>query len=100
MNKPMRFMQVGTGGFGGYWCREVLPRLVKMGKAEPAAAVDINSEALSNAQQGYGIAPEHCFTEAKRALDKVEADFAIIVVPPAHHEAIVGLAVAKGLHIL
>jgi hypothetical protein len=32
--------------------REVLPRLVKMGKAEPAAAVDIHPNALKNAQQG------------------------------------------------
>jgi predicted dehydrogenase len=100
MANRLRFIHVGTGGFGGYWCREVLPRLVKLGKAEPAAAVDINPEALENAQEGYGIAPERCFADAKRAFDEVEADFAIIVVPPAHHEAIVDLAVAKGLHIL
>ena len=96
----LRFIQVGTGGWGGHWCREVLPRLVAMGKAEPAAAVDVNPDALKNAQQGYGIAPERCYTDAAKAFDEVEADFAIIVVPPAHHEAVVDLAVAKGLHIL
>ena len=100
MATALRFIHVGTGGFGGYWCREVLPRLVKMGKAEPAAAVDINPEALKNAQQGYGVPPERCYTDAKRAFDEVQADFAIIVVPPARHEAIVDLAVARGLHIL
>jgi len=95
-----RFIHVGTGGFGNHWCREVLPRLVAMGKAEPAAAVDINPDALQNAQQGYGIPPERCYTDARRAFDEAEADFAIIVVPPRHHEAIVDLAVARGLHIL
>ncbi|MBM4035967.1 MAG: Gfo/Idh/MocA family oxidoreductase [Planctomycetes bacterium] len=100
MGERLRFIQVGTGGFGGYWCREVLPRLVRMGRIEPAAAVDINPEALRNAQEGYGIPPERCFTDARRAFEEVEADFAIVVVPPAHHEAIVDLAVARGLHIL
>jgi predicted dehydrogenase len=28
------------------------------------------------------------------------ADFAIAVVPPAHHEAVVDVALAHGLHIL
>jgi len=100
MATALRFIHVGTGGFGGHWCRNVLPRLVAMGKAEPAAAVDIVPDHLRNAQEAYGIAPERCYTDAARAFDEVEADFAIIVVPPRHHEAIVDLAVAKGLHIL
>jgi len=100
MAKPLRFIHVGTGGFGRHWCRDVLPRLVKMGKAEPAAAVDIVPDHLAFAQEGYGIAPERCYTDAARAFDEVEADFAIIVVPPARHESIVDLAVARGLHIL
>ena len=100
MSGKLRFIQVGTGGFGGTWCREVLPRLIAMGKIEPAAAVDINPDALKNAQEGYAIAPERCYTDAEKAFEEVEADFAIIVVPPKHHEAIVDLAVARGMHIL
>jgi len=100
MADRLRFIQVGTGGWGGCWCRDFLPRLVKMGRIEPAAAVDANPEALKNAQQSYGIPPERCYTDAKKAFAEVQADFAIIVVPPAHHEAIVDLAVAKGMHIL
>ena len=100
MPSTARFIHVGTGGFGGHWCRDVLPRLVEMGKAEPAAAVDIVPEHLTNAREGYGVPPERCYTDAERAFDEVEADFAIIVVPPARHESIVDLAVAKGMHIL
>jgi len=95
-----RFIQVGTGGFGGYWCHQVLPRLVQMGKAVPAAAVDINPDNLKNAMGGYGINEDRCFTSAEEAFAKVEADFTIIVVPPAHHEAIVDLALAHDMHIL
>ena len=100
MADPLRFIHVGTGGFGRHWCTEVLARLVKMGKAVPAAAVDIVPENLRNAQDAYGVPPERCYADPVKAFDEAEADFAIIVVPPAHHEAIVDLAVAKGLHIL
>lgn len=95
-----RFIHVGAGGFGAYWCRRVLPRLVEMGKAEPAAAADIEPEHLRNAMEGYGIDRDLCFTDAREAFDRVEADFAIVVVPPARHEEIVGLAVDHGMDVL
>jgi len=95
-----KFIHVGAGGFGRHWCMDVLSRLVKTGKAKPAAAVDVVPDHLENARQGYGIAPDRCYTDAQKAFDEVEADFAIIVVPPAHHESIVDLALAHNLHIL
>ena len=39
-----RFIQVGTGGFGEYWCSTVLPRVASF--ARHVAAVDINAQAL------------------------------------------------------
>ncbi len=96
----LRFIHVGTGGFGAYWCAQVLSRLVKLGKAEPAAAVDINPDNLKNARDGYGVPENRCYTDARQAFDEVEADFAVIVVPPAHHEAISTLAIERGLHVL
>jgi len=95
-----RFIHIGTGGFGKYWARNVLPRLVEMGKVEPAAAVDIDPDQLRNAVEGYGISPGCCFTDAREAFDKVQADFAIIVVPPAYHEQMVDLALAHDMDIL
>jgi predicted dehydrogenase len=96
----LRFIQIGTGGWGNVWARNVLPRLVAMGKAVPAAAVDVNPSQLQNAIDGYGISPERCYTDAREAFDAVEADFAIIVVPPAYHEAMVDLALAHDMDIL
>jgi len=97
---PKRFIQVGLGGFGGYWCRDVLPRLVEMGMVEPAGAVDIDPATFNNAIEGYGIDSELCFTNASEAFEKVKADFAIIVIPPAYHEEIVDLALAHDMDIL
>jgi predicted dehydrogenase len=96
----LRFIHVGTGGFGAYWCQHVLRRLVELGRAEPAAAVDINPEAVKNAQEAYGVPPDRCYTDARKAFDEVEADFAVIVVPPAYHEEIATLAIDRGLHVL
>jgi len=100
MKKPLRYVIVGTGGFGGYWCGEVLPWIRQAGKAEPVAAVDINPEHLKLPQETLGLDPDRCYTDLDRALDENPADFLIIVVPPEHHETMVDAALARGLHIL
>ena len=100
MNDPLRYILVGTGGFGGYWCRTVLPRLGQIGKAVPVAAVDVSEASLVNAREHLAVPPERCYRDFNRAFDENPADFAIIVVPPAHHEAVVDAALAQDLHIL
>jgi predicted dehydrogenase len=97
---PLRYIIVGTGGFGGYWVRMVLPRLAQLGKALPAAAVDISPEALQNAGQFLGLPPDKLYTNMGKAFAENAADFAVVVVPPAHHESVVDEALARGLHIL
>ncbi len=47
-----------------------------------------------------GLKASQCFTDPARAFAETAADFCTIVVPPAHHEAIVDLAIAHGLDIL
>ena len=100
MNKPLRYIIVGTGGWGGYWCANVLPCLAGAGKAVPVAAVDISEENLGNARQHLGLSPAQCYTDMVRAFGENQADFAIIVVPPAHHEKVIDLALAHDLHLL
>ena len=78
----------------------MLPRLAEIGKAAPVAAVDTNGEALLNAQKHLALPPEKCYTDAARAFDENEADFAVVVVPPAHHESVVDMALERGMAIL
>ena len=98
--KPLRYIIVGTGGFGAYWSSAVLPRLAELGKAVPAAAVDINPQALENARTHLKLPDEKCYTDMARAFDENPADFAVIVVPPAHHESVVDAALAHDMNIL
>ena len=95
-----RVIQVGTGGWGRSWCERFLPPNVVDGLIEVVAAVDKSTDALANAQRALGLRPDQCFTDIQQAFDQVRADFCTIVVPPAHHEAVVDLALAHDLHIL
>jgi predicted dehydrogenase len=100
MTEPLRYIIVGTGGFGGTWCQEFLPRLATVGKARVVAAVDLDPSALLNAQQYLGLPPERCYADIQRAFDENPADFAIVVVPPASHERVVDVALEHGCNIL
>jgi predicted dehydrogenase len=100
VSAPLKYIHIGVGGFGQHWCTAVLPRLRDLGLAAPVAAVDINPEALTKAQDQLGLGPERLYASAQQALAEREADFVNIVVPPARHEEMVDLAVAHGCHIL
>src|SRR5579872_4400322 len=97
---PYRMIQVGTGGFGGWWCKNFLPPNVKDGLIEVVAAVDLNPAALQNAREGLGLRDDQCYTDLKTAFDACRADFCTVVVPPAFHEEVVDMALAHDMHIL
>lgn len=101
MNKNLKFIQIGTGGFGEYWCKETIPYITgELGIATLTAAVDINPEAHKNAIEFAGLSKEKCYTDARKAFEENEADFAVIVVPPKYHEQMVDLALEHNCHIL
>jgi len=95
-----RFIHFGTGGWGAEWCREFLPRLVRSGRLQPAAAVDINPDHLRNAVEDYGIDPDHCYTDPAEAFARAEADLVILSTPPEPREELVRMAAERGLDIL
>jgi predicted dehydrogenase len=100
MRAPLKYIQIGVGGFGQHWCTVVLPRLAELNLAQPVAAVDINREVLSKAREQLHLEERRLYTSAAQALAENEADFITIVVPPAFHEEMVDLAVVHGCHIL
>lgn len=97
---PLKMIQVGTGGIGARWCRTFLPPFVERGDIEVVAAVDVVPEVLVNAQEGLGLQPSQCYTDLEQACREHDADFLTVVVPPAHHESVVDVALAHDLHIL
>lgn len=71
-----------------------------MGKAVPVAAVDLNAGHLQNARTHLGLPAEKCYPDIRTAFAQNPADFAVIVIPPAHHEMAVDLCLEFGLDIL
>ena len=95
-----RMIQIGLGEMGRNWCEVALPPNIEEGLIEVVAAVDINPATLSVAQESLGLHASQCYTDLQKAMAEHEADFCTIVVPPAHHEAVVDAALAHDLHIL
>ena len=95
-----RVIHIGIGVFGRRWCSEFLKTNVVDGTIEIAALVDADPAALEYGRKVLGVPAERCFTDADRAFGQVPADFCTVVVQPAHHEAIIDLAIAHGVDIL
>lgn len=96
-----RFIQVGCGGFGAHWLNEVWPRLIDAGAVHAAAAVDLNPKTFAAAQARLRLPAEKCYTDLQAAFaQNKNVDFAVVVVPPKFHEAVVDAALAHNLDIL
>lgn len=91
-----KIIQVGVGGWGGTWIEKVLAS----GSWELGACVDVNTEALLDAQAAHGIDPSRCFTSVEEAAAAISADAALVVVPPQRHLAIAAESFDAGLHVL
>jgi predicted dehydrogenase len=95
-----RVVHIGIGVFGRRWCREFLKRNIGDGTIEVVGLVDPDPRALDYGALELGLDPSRCFTDVGEAFAKVTADFCTIAVPPAHHEAVIDVAIAHGIDIL
>ena len=95
-----RMIHVGTGGWGGVWCRDFLPPNVRDGLVEVVAAVDVSPEALKVARKYLHLREDQCYLDVRQAFEAVRADFCTVVVPPSVHEEVVDRALAHDMHIL
>ena len=100
MPKPYQFVQVGTGGQGARWCRDMLPPNIEDGLIEPVAAVDVDESAHENAREGLGLGDDQLYTDYEAAFAETDADFATVVVPPGLHEDVIEAAAEYDLHVL
>lgn len=93
----MRLIQVGMGGWGMDWARNVLPdapgvRLVGFVDSDPAM--------LARAGERLGIERARLFPSLAAAVEAVEADAVLATLPTAQHARISAAALRAGLHVL
>ena len=98
MSSKHRCLMIGAGGFAGAWIRRFLPSFTD--RMEVVGLVDVSEAALTASGDFLGLAPHQRFQDMTRAFETVEADFCVIVIPPAFHKEAVLHALARKLPIL
>ncbi|OJX63416.1 MAG: hypothetical protein BGO95_00705 [Micrococcales bacterium 73-13] len=92
----MRIIQVGLGFWGADWAQVSATN----GRTELAALVEINAEQLKTVGDAVGLPEDRRFTSLTEAIAAVDADAALVVVPPHVHEAVALEALNAGLHVM
>ncbi len=96
MKESLKLIQIGIGGWGWSWIN-----VVQQSTAwKLQAVVDVSEPALARARNVYGLEPNQTFTGLGAALREVQADAALIVVPPEIHAPVSEEALSHGLHCL
>jgi len=96
MNRPLKIIQVGAGSWGWSWVNVIN----RSGDWELAALVDIDKNLLAKACDYYHLNPGITFKSLTEAVNSVEADAALIVVPPEYHKPVAEEAFGLGLHCI
>ncbi len=93
----MRLVQIGLGGWGRDWVKEVLPEVTEV---ETVAFVDGDPATRELASETLGLGPKRLFASLEEAIAAARPDAALIVVPLAAHAEVVEAALRQGLHVL
>jgi predicted dehydrogenase len=89
---------IGAGGMAGGWIRHFLPTFRE--RVQIVGLVDVRVEPLTASGDFLGLPADRCFSDYRAAIDAVEADLAVVVIPPAHHTDVVNACLEAGLDVL
>ncbi len=93
----VKLIQVGMGGWGRSWARDVVPTVPEI---EPVAYVEVDEAARAEAQSSLSSSPARFFTTLSDALAAVEADAVLVTTPVGGHVPVGLEAVAAGKHVM
>ncbi|MBV9228121.1 MAG: Gfo/Idh/MocA family oxidoreductase, partial [Chloroflexi bacterium] len=93
----IRIVQVGMGGWGRNWTKNVVSRNQDV---TLMACVDMDTKTLAQAQQELAIPAERCFTTLEEALASVESDAVLITASLPGHVPTALTALKAGKHVL
>ena len=88
---------IGAGGMAGGWIRRMLPRFFD--RMEIVGLCDVVPQVLHDAADFLQLPASARFARMEDAFAATEADFAIVVIPPAHHRAAILQAVTHGMAV-
>ena len=94
----LKFIHIGTGNFGMYWGKNVIPKIEHI--AECVAAVDIDPQALANFKALNLLPEDKHYADVRTALTENKCDFLSVVVMPNARLPIIDLAIEFGVDVL
>ena len=93
----LRVLMIGAGGMADGWIRRMLPRFFD--RMEIVGLCDVVPKVLHDAADFLQLPASARFASMDEAFAQVEADCAIVVIPPAHHRAAIVGAAARGMAV-
>lgn len=93
----IRLIHVGLGGWGLDWSRNALSNSTDV---EVVAWVEIDPDALAQAQKKLDLPAERCFTSLEHAFSAVEAEAVLITTSLPGHVPVAVAALNAGKHVL
>ena len=94
---PIRLIQVGMGGWGQDWARNILS---KSPDVSTVAFVDLEPELLAQLQQRLDVPAAACFSSLEQALESVDADAVLVTAALPGHVPVALAALQAGKHVL
>ena len=93
-----RAIVLGAGLMGAGWVQRLLPTFGE--RVELVGLVDASEGALGRLGDAVGLSRSARFASMDEAFARVEADFCVVVLPPALHAEAAVKAAGRGLHVL
>jgi predicted dehydrogenase len=95
--KKAKLIQVGLGGWGLNWAQAVVHQVES---AQVVAFVDGNPSARARAEKELGVAANCFYASLDEAVEAVEADGIVAVVPAVAHKTVAEAGLRAGKHVL
>jgi len=95
--RKVRLVQVGLGPWGLDWARDVLPTVAEI---EVVAAVDPDPAAVTRLRKALGPTSPPTFETLRAALQAVDCDAVLAVLPTVLHAAVTREALLAGKHVI
>lgn len=97
VDKTLRIIQAGIGGFGSSWASEVVPSIQGV---RPVAYVDVSAAALERLVTSGLTTQERCFSSIEEAVATVDSDAVLVTTPANWHIPVAQVAIKAGKHVL
>ena len=93
----MRIVQVGLGGFGRDWAKNVIPQVPEV---EVVGTADVFAGSREQAVAAGLTTPERCFSSVEAALDATDPEAVLVTASLVGHVPAARAALESGRHVL